>query len=249
MFLFQSPPQTQYDLRFSVAGIPVRVHPLFWLIAILFGSSSGSLTHILIWIFAMFISILIHELGHAFAMRLYGQRSQIVLHGAGGLTIPEQIPWGGGYANIALSPNQDIFISIAGPGAGFLFAVLVWIITAAMGGTIFLTSLFGIIPFPIVQFANGGDIINTLVLTLLWVNIFWGLINLMPVYPLDGGNIARYLLLKTDPYDGVRKSLWLSVIAGAVVALAGFLLLKSTYMGFLFGLLAFQSYQAIQRRM
>ncbi|MFN8414577.1 MAG: hypothetical protein U0Z26_19525 [Anaerolineales bacterium] len=39
----------------------------------------------------MFISILIHELGHAFAMRFYSQRSQIVLHGTGGLTIPEQI--------------------------------------------------------------------------------------------------------------------------------------------------------------
>jgi len=249
MFLFQAPPQTQYDLRFSIAGIPIRVHPLFWLIAILFGSSSNSLVHILLWIVAIFVSILIHELGHAFAMRFYGQRSQIVLHGAGGLTIPEQIPWGGGYANVALSPNQDILISMAGPGAGFLFAILVLIVTAAMGGTIFFTSLFGIIPFPIVQFSSGGDIVNTLVLTLLWVNIFWGFINLMPVYPLDGGNIARYLLLKADPYDGVHKSLWLSVIAGAVVALAGFLLLKSTYMGFLFGLLAFQSYQAIQHRM
>lgn len=247
MFLFQSPPQTQYDLRFSVAGIPVRVHPLFWLIAILFGSSSGGLTHILIWIFAMFISILIHELGHAFAMRFYGQRSQIVLHGAGGLTIPEQIPWGGSYANIALSPFQEILISLAGPSAGFLFAILVLITTAIMGGSIVVASVFGIIPFPIAQFPNGGDVVNTLVITLLWVNVFWGIINLMPVYPLDGGNVARYLLVTNDPYNGIRKSLWLSVIAGAVVALAGFLLLRSTYMGLLFALLAFQSYQTLQR--
>ena len=68
MFLFQSPPQTSYDLRFSIAGIPVRVHPLFWVIAILFGLSSSSLIHILLWFFAIFLSILIHELGHAFAM-------------------------------------------------------------------------------------------------------------------------------------------------------------------------------------
>lgn len=249
MFLFQSPPQTSYDLRFSIAGIPVRVHPLFWVIAILFGLSSSSLIHILLWVFAIFISILIHELGHAFAMRRYGQRSSIVLHGTGGLTIPEQISWGSGTANIALSPNQEILISLAGPFAGFLFAIFILLITIVMGGVITLTALFGIIPFPIAQIPNGGDIVNTLLITLLWVNIFWGLVNLMPVYPLDGGNVARYVLLQSDPWDGVRKSLWLSVITGAVVAFAAFFVMHSTYMAFLFGLLAFQSYQILQRRM
>ena len=248
MFLFQSPPQTSYDLRFSIAGIPVRVHPLFWVIAILFGLSSSSLIHILLWVFAIFISILIHELGHAFAMRRYGQRSSIVLHGTGGLTIPEQISWGGGTANIALTPNQEILISLAGPFAGFLFAIFILLITIVMGGVITLTALFGIIPFPIAQIPNGGDIVNTLLITLLWVNIFWGLVNLMPVYPLDGGNVARYVLLQSDPWDGVRKSLWLSVITGAVVAFAAFFVMHSTYMAFLFGLLAFQSYQILQRR-
>ncbi len=249
MFLFQSPPQTSYDLRFSVAGIPVRVHPLFWVIAILFGLSSSSLIHILLWVFAIFISILIHELGHAFAMRRYGQRSSIVLHGTGGLTIPEQISWGSGTANIALRPNQEILISLAGPFAGFLFAIFILLITVVMGGVITLTALFGIIPFPIAQIPNGGDIVNTLLITLLWVNIFWGLVNLMPVYPLDGGNVARYVLLQSDPWDGVRKSLWLSVITGGVVAFAAFFVIHSTYMAFLFGLLAFQSYQILQRRM
>ena len=249
MFLFQSPPQTSYDLRFSIAGIPVRVHPLFWVIAILFGLSSSSLIHILLWVFAIFISILIHELGHAFAMRRYGQRSSIVLHGTGGLTIPEQISWGSGTANIALRPNQEILISLAGPFAGFLFAIFILLITVVMGGVITLTALFGIIPFPIAQIPNGGDIVNTLLITLLWVNIFWGLVNLMPVYPLDGGNVARYVLLQSDPWDGVRKSLWLSVITGGVVAFAAFFVIHSTYMAFLFGLLAFQSYQILQRRM
>jgi Zn-dependent protease len=249
MFLFQSPPQTSYDLRFSIAGIPVRVHPLFWVIAILFGLSSTSIVHILLWVFAIFISILIHELGHAFAMRRYGQRSSIVLHGTGGLTIPEQVSWGSGYANISLTPNQEIFISLAGPGAGFLFAIFILILTVLMGGVITLTALFGIIPFPIAQIPGGGDIVNTLLLTLLWVNIFWGIINLMPVYPLDGGNVARYFLLQSDPLDGVRKSLWLSVATGGIIAFAAFFIMHSTYMAFLFALLAFQSYQILQRRM
>jgi stage IV sporulation protein FB len=248
MLLFQPPPPTRYDLRFSVAGIPVIVHPLFWLIALLLGSS-GDLLLIPIWLFVIFISILVHELGHALAFRRFGQRSQIILHFAGGLTVPEPVYWGSGYANVALSPNQQIFIALAGPGAGFLLAALVLSAVAVTGGSVLTSWLFGVIPLPlnaIVPF--GGRILSVMISMLLWVNIFWGLINLVPVYPLDGGQVTRNVLLQADPIDGVRKSLWVSVIAGALVALAGFLFLRSIFMALMFGLLAFQSYQALQRR-
>lgn len=237
MFLFQPPPSTRYDLRFNLAGIPVRVHPLFWLIAILLGSSSNNIVQILIWVLVVFVSIVIHEMGHALAMSFYGQRSQIVLHFSGGLTIPEPVWWGGRYANVALSPNQEILISLAGPFAGFLLA----------GFVILATYFFGLIPLPAAAFLPiGGGILSSFVTTLLRVNIFWGLINLLPVYPLDGGNVTRYFLLKADPWDGVRKSLWISVITGGLAAVAGLLFLQSVYMAILFGFLAFQSYQSLQ---
>jgi membrane-associated protease RseP (regulator of RpoE activity) len=86
------------------------------------------------------------------------------------------------------------------------------------------------------------------VTALLWINIFWGVINLMPVYPLDGGSVTRNVLLQADPVDGVRKSLWISVIAGALIALAAFFFLRSIFMAVLFGFLAFQSYQSLQAR-
>ena len=95
MFLFQEPPPTQYDLRFTVAGIPVRVHPLFWLIALLLGAAGDPLL-LPAWVLVIFVSILIHELGHALAFRRVGQDSRIVLHMAGGLTIPESVSWGSG---------------------------------------------------------------------------------------------------------------------------------------------------------
>jgi len=82
----------------------------------------------------------------------------------------------------------------------------------------------------------------------LSVNIFWGLINLVPVFPLDGGNVARYALLQFDPRDGVRKSLWISVVAGGLVAVLGLVYFRSIYMAFLFGFLAFQSYQSLRNR-
>ncbi len=246
MSIFQVPPPTRFDLRFSVAGIPVRVHPLFWLIAILFGSSSGNIVSILSWVVAIFVSILIHELGHAFAMRRYGQGSQIILHFAGGLTVPESIAWGGGYASVATTPNQQIFISLAGPFSGFIFAGTILAVSATLGGTIVPNYIFGFIPFPLVMFPTGWEIVGSFFINLLWVNIFWGFINLMPVNPLDGGTVTRYILIQTDPMNGVRTSLWISVIAGAAVAIAGLVFLRSTYMAILFGLLAFQSYQALQ---
>ena len=248
MFLFQPPPPTRYDLRFSIAGIPVRVHPLFWLIALLLGSSAD-LIQLLIWVFVVFVSIIVHELGHALAMRRYGQPSRIILHFAGGLTVPEPVSWGSGWANVSLRPNQEIFISLAGPGAGFLLAALVVVGATISGGSIITNWLFGVIPLPVAALMPiGGRVLSLLLTMLLWVNVFWGLINLLPVYPLDGGNVSRYLLLQADPIDGVRKSLWISVIAGGLVAIAGLLILRSVYMALLFGLLAFQSYQSLQGR-
>jgi Zn-dependent protease len=248
MLLFQTPPPTRYDLRFTIAGIPVSVHPLFWLIALLLGSS-GDVLLIPVWILVIFVSILIHELGHALAFRRLGQRSQIVLHFAGGLTIPEPVSWASGYANVALTPNQQIFISLAGPFAGFLLAALVIAIVFLTGGSVLTTWLLGFIPLPLTALMPfGGRVLTVMVSMLLWVNIFWGLINLMPVHPLDGGNVTRNLLLQADPVDGVRKSLWVSVIAGVLVAIAGLVFFRSVFMALLFGLLAFQSYQLLQRR-
>lgn len=246
--LFQQPPPTQYDLRFNLIGIPVRVSPTFWLIAILFGIS-GSLLLLPVWVLVVFVSILIHELGHALAFRRYGQRSEIVLHAMGGLTIPQQVYWGNSWASVALSRWQDVFISLAGPFAGFIFAGVVIFFVKIIGGSILTSWLLGFIPLPATALLPfGGSILAALVTMLLWVNLFWGLINLMPVIPLDGANVARNLFLQYDPRDGLRKSLWLSVIAGAVVALVGIIALRSLYMALLFGFLAFQSYQSLQGR-
>jgi stage IV sporulation protein FB len=249
MALFQVPPPTRYDVRFSVAGIPVRVHPLFWVISFLFGFSATNILYTFVWVLVIFVSLLVHELGHALAFRRFGQHSSIVLHFMGGLTIPEQVSWGTGWANVAMGPRQEILISLAGPFAGFVFAALIDIGVIVSGGSVAVSWFLGFIPLPVIaSLPFGGAILTALVVTLLWVNFFWGLINLVPVYPLDGGNVARYALVQSDPLDGMRKSLWLSVIAGGVVALVALLFLRSIYMTFLFGFLAYQSYQALQIR-
>ena len=84
--MLAEPPPSQYDLHFSLFGFPVRVHPMFWLVTLMLGYQSGDAAAVLTWIVAVFLSILVHELGHALVMRAYGLRPWIVLHGMGGLT-------------------------------------------------------------------------------------------------------------------------------------------------------------------
>lgn len=247
--IFSEPPTTRYDLRFILAGIPIRVHPLFWLMTILIGGISGDVVFMVIWVVVVFISILVHELGHAIAMRMFALPSRIVLYLMGGLTVPEAAPWMGSWATVSPEPKEEVAISLAGPGAGFIFAGLVMLVVALVGGDVYLTPLFGIFPMPGARLPAAGRIVNLMLSALLWINVFWGFVNLVPVYPLDGGNVARHILIRLDPLEGYRRSLWLSVIAGAIAAVGGVILFGSFYIAFLFGVLAFESYQQLRGRM
>ena len=93
---------------------------------------------------------------------------------------------------------------------------------------------------------NVPSLVNDAIGFILWVNVFWGLINLLPVFPLDGGKVSQQIFIRFDPWNGARNSLWLSVITGAILAVVGITVLDSLYMAFLFGILAAQSYQMIQ---
>jgi len=243
MSLFQPPPPTAYDLVFNIFGIEVRVHPFFWLIAILFGASAGSPAAIAAWVVAMFVSILVHELGHSMAMRYFGQDSRIVLHSFGGLAIPIDSV---GYGNGPRTPWHYIVISIAGPFAGLLLASIIAVGVEQAGGFIVYRKLLNFFPYPIAhlpfEYTNGNIIVNYF----LFINIFWGLINMMPVFPLDGGQMTRELFILFGRRNQIVNSLWLSVITGGIIAILAVIFLQSFYMGFLFGYLAYQSYQAIQ---
>ena len=250
MFLSE-PPSTQGDLHFKALGFPVRVSPWFWLFSAVLGwqEANGSATNILIWIVAMFVSILIHELGHALALRYYGFGSRIVLYALGGLAIPEAAGYRDSYGDASPSvqrPNdgwQQIVISLAGPIAGFLFAGLII-------ACLFLANRMSYFSMMEINFGRGFLIQNgnlrTLVSKLLTVNILWGFLNLLPVYPLDGGQISRELFLMGNAREGIRRSLVLSVITAIVLAVAGLVLLQSLYMALMFGFMAYSNYTTLQ---
>jgi membrane-associated protease RseP (regulator of RpoE activity) len=79
---------------------------------------------------------------------------------------------------------------------------------------------------------------------LLFVNFYWGLVNLLPVYPLDGGHAARAIFEQRDGFRGRRNSLILSTAVAAAVALAS-LVSGSLFRAVLFGVMAVSSAQAL----
>jgi len=237
--LIAEPPRTQADIHFSLFGIPVRVHPFFWLVTLLLGARpENSFDAVMLWIVAVFISIVIHELGHAATARAFGWNSQIVLYSFGGLAV---------YQPTYDDPKKQIAVMLAGPLAGFLFAATLAALLVAcgvpvafqLGGSLGIDWLLGL----------ENPKLLTLVHYLFLVNIFWGLINLLPVYPLDGGQIAREILNARRPGRGLLQSLWVSTVTGAVTAVVALVALRGDgfLMALMFGYFAYTSYSLLQQ--
>lgn len=247
------PQRTAWDLHFRVFGIPTRIHPAFWLVAFILGfnGSNGGKNPlpVLIFIGVLFVSILIHELGHALLMRRYGFSPRIVLYHMGGLAIPDEgFSMGFERRRTRRDTWSSILTLFAGPGAGFLFAAVVIVMIFVGGGKFWVNpSLLPQIPFGFTPGPNWPDAVRYLVRDLLFVNIFWGLVNLIPVFPLDGGQIAREVLTYRDKYNGLTQTLQLSIGVGIVVAAFFWVVLGQQYAAIMFALLAVNSYLMLQQ--
>jgi len=233
------PELTPYDLRWRMFGIDVRVHPMFWLFTAVLGWSwfrVGGLPYVLLWVGCVFVSILVHELGHVLVGRFFGSRGSIVLFSFGGLAI--------GSSNLPYR-WQRVLVYLAGPGAQFLILGLLYLLW-----------------WPILRGVVGTNFAEMIQITLfmLWnINLFWPLLNLMPIWPLDGGQVTRELCEGASPTNGRRNSLLISMIA-AILVLAQILMASNgrtlvpglewigggTITAIFFGLFAFQSYQLLQ---
>ena len=55
---------------------------------------------------------------------------------------------------------------------------------------------------------------------ILYINVMWGLLNLLPIYPLDGGQVAEQVFTLTNPQDAIRPTLILSMIVGGIITAA-----------------------------
>ncbi len=211
---------TGRGLKFSVFGFPVNIDLSFFLIGAVIGFQVVSLRwEALLWI-AMFLvviaaSVLVHELGHAFAARSLGAHPTIRLHVMGGVThfMPPSPP----------TRLQTIGVSLAGPFAGFALGLIV------------------LLARQVVDDPVSGSLEDNAWRFLILINLGWGAINLAPVLPLDGGHVMESLM----PGDELRRrriAALMSVLVG--VALTWFFWKSVDNMGiaaFLFALFAAQN--------
>ena len=253
MFLSEPPP-TGYDLNFSLFGFHVRTHPAFFIMPILLGRglidpdmNAGVGMLLLVAIF--FVSILVHELGHAVAFRYFGIHSRIVLYWMGGLAIPERSmgSWSS-HKTGSLTSMQQVVVSLAGPVFGLLLAAFLVGLVYLFGGQIIINRL-NFIPLPQPDLTGTALDGSRAIFMVFWggiiINIVLNLFNLVPIYPLDGGQVARQLMVQADPHNGLKNSIILSIGAAIVMAIFS-LRLGSTFMMLFFAFMAFSNYQSLQ---
>ncbi|MEM9826438.1 MAG: site-2 protease family protein [Planctomycetota bacterium] len=255
--MLQAPPISPYDVHFRLFGWEVRVSWTFWLAAIAFGfvlvrsvqdSMRPNAPHLIVllalWTIAMFLSILIHELGHTWMLRRYRVHSHIVLYHFGGLAIPTS---GSGYGRVgtSLRPWQQFWVSAAGPLVELGSAVLLIVVIRALGRT---PEGIWMLPQSIVQSVQSDTTplasapLRALVIFYIVPSFLWSLLNLIPVYPLDGGQMCRAVVEARQGDASVW--IWISVAAGVAAAIYG-LKFDQLFMTMLFAVLAYQSYRLL----
>jgi Zn-dependent protease len=214
-------------LRFQLLRTPVGVHPFFWLLALLFGYmwAQGAPSVGEMWLRTVvgaglvFVGVVAHEFGHAFAGRRYGRRPAIELNGWGGLT-----SWGGGARR--LSAWREVWVSFAGPLVGIV-----------LGGSVLLLQMFAL---PTV-----GGFVGWLLGAWVFVNLGWAIFNLLPIVPLDGGHIVEALATKRWGGRGQEGTYWLSFGLAVLLSIAG-VFLGQLFLVVFFGYLAFTAWRQLQ---
>jgi len=198
--------------------IPISIYPTFWLFAALIGYlNTLSFIGTLIWVAIIFVSVLFHEFGHALTALMFGQSPRIELVALGGLT----------HHNGQKLPFwKQFFIVLDGPIFGFLLVIIATVL----------------LQLPSFSQGMAGSILS---LTRI-VNLFWTIVNLLPVMPLDGGQLLRIILEKIFGLKGFKYAILTSVIIATVISLL-FFLTQAYLIGALFFLLAFQSYDTFRR--
>jgi Zn-dependent protease len=179
-------------LKFSLGDIPVRVHFTFLLIAFIFPQQR--LVDTAAWVLVAFLAVLLHEAGHAFAARHYGATPvTITLFALGGVTVYPAVN--------DLTPGRRLVISAMGSIVGIL-----------TGGVLLLVWWSGV-------FDNASNVVQVAVVGYMWAALGWGVLNWIPVRPLDGGAMLTSFLEIVWPSRALIAAKTISLISGVGVSL------------------------------
>ncbi|MFD2255720.1 M50 family metallopeptidase [Luteolibacter algae] len=205
-------------ITFSLFNIPIRVLPWFWLTLAFIGGihlvdSKQAILEILLFVIAGFISILVHELGHALTAKHFNQRVEIVLQAFGGYAA---------YSGAPLSRPKSFAVTAAGPAIQIILGIIV---------LVYMRTFSAMSPNAIYFLS-----------VLSGISIFWALLNLVPVLPLDGGRLLQTIL---GP-QRIKLTLQISMVSAIILALVGYSLTGSFLILIFMGMFAYQSFQALK---
>lgn len=205
-------------LRFSLFAIPVEVQPFFWISLVILGGAIGADTatkifEVVLFVMAGFISILVHELGHALTARSFGASTSITLQAFGGFAA---------YAGVSMNRWQRFLVTAAGPVIQIVLGLAVLLLIYNLPDQ----NNYGI------QFLED----------LMSISIVWAILNLLPVLPLDGGQMLNAILGPAR----IRITLWTTIIVAISVGVGMFLLFRDPLFPIFLGMFAWQAFQALK---
>jgi stage IV sporulation protein FB len=172
-----------------IAGTEIRIHMTFviflaW-IAFTYYQTGGPDAAVrgLVFILLLFLSVLLHELGHVLTARRFGiQTPDITLLPIGGVARLRRMP---------KKPAQEIVVALAGPAVNVVIA-----------GILLLLTQTGLVFGEAFSPSAGYE---TLPARLATVNLSLALFNLLPAFPMDGGRVLRALIAMRTPYTRATR--------------------------------------------
>lgn len=202
-------------LRFRLGSFPVSVYPSFLLAAALLGYPfMDAWQSVVLWMVVVFVSVLVHELGHAVVALAFGGRPEIHLEGFGGVTFP-RLPQ-------RISAGKQILLSIAGPLAGLALGMAAYGLDRAL---------------PPEPNSPAAMVLDQFEIT----SIYWAVLNLLPVIPLDGGHVLQAAIEAVRRKPSAAIASWISAVIAGCIAFAAWRVFRQPFLAIWFMLFAFQN--------
>ncbi|HVJ89233.1 MAG TPA: site-2 protease family protein [Labilithrix sp.] len=191
-------------------GIDIFVHATFVLLlgwiavsAYLREHTAQAVLGGVLFIMAIFGTVVLHELGHSLMARRFGIRTRdITLLPIGGVARLERMPE---------KPGEELLVALAGPLVNVVIALALFAVLSATGQAIMLVDPSSTESSPIA-------------VRLFWVNVSLAIFNLIPAFPMDGGRALRAVLaLGSDYIRATRVAAKLGRGIAVVLGLVGLL--------------------------
>lgn len=186
----------------SVLGVPIRLHFTFLLLFVLLlisglGGQRSSVVYVL-YVGGLFLSVMLHELGHAMVTKHYGiQTLEVVMFPIGGVARLDR----------RLEPSEEFGIAMAGPLVNVFLAGLCWVLATSSNHIVSLSGIF-----------KATD--ENLAAQLFFGNLAMAGFNLLPAFPMDGGRIFRSVLSRfRSEEDSTRIAAWVGRMIAISLAL------------------------------